>query len=99
MHETGYLALEGMGRALRLLEALVSGLSVDEAAVRRDIDASCVTITELADSIVRAEHLSFAEAHDVCSRFCRHMARQGVTHRSRCNRNFVPLVVWTAGIF
>jgi argininosuccinate lyase len=74
VHETGYAAIESARRVLDLLRAFVSALRVDEQAVRRDIDASSITMTELADSLVREEGIAFAEAHDVCSRLGRLMA-------------------------
>jgi argininosuccinate lyase len=74
VHQTGYAAIDAAHRVLELLQAFVIAARVDGATVRRDIDASSVTITELADSLVRDEGISFAEAHEVCTRLCRRMA-------------------------
>jgi argininosuccinate lyase len=73
VHETGYAAIETALRVLSLLEALLRAVRIDEAAVRRDIDASCISMTEVADSLVRSEGVSFGEAHDICSRLARAM--------------------------
>jgi argininosuccinate lyase len=73
----GYAAFEAGSRALRLLAGFVRAARVDEARVRRHIDESCITATELADSLVRAEGISFREAHEVVSRLVRGMLERG----------------------
>jgi argininosuccinate lyase len=73
----GYAAFEAGGRALRLLAGFIRAARVDEARVRRHIDESCITATELADSLVRAEGISFRQAHDVVSRLVRGMLDRG----------------------
>jgi argininosuccinate lyase len=65
------------GRALRLLRGFVRAARVDEARVRRHIDESCITATELADSLVRPEGISFRQAHEVVSRLVRGMLDRG----------------------
>ena len=50
---------------------------MDEARVRRHIDESCITATELADSLVRSEGISFRQAHEVVSRLVRGMLDRG----------------------
>src|SRR5262245_15613455 len=73
----GYAAFEAGGRALRLLAGFVRAARVDETRVRRHIDESCITATELADSLVRAEGISFRQAHEVVSRLVRGMLDRG----------------------
>jgi len=73
----GYAAFDAGGRALRLLAGLVRAARVDEARVRRHIDESCITATELADSLVREEGLSFRQAHEVVSQLVRGMLTRG----------------------
>ena len=73
----GYAAFEAGGRALRLLAGFIRAARVDEARVRRHIDESCITATELADSLVRAEGISFRQAHEVVSRLVRGMLERG----------------------
>ena len=67
----GYAAFDAGGRALRLLAGFVRAAQVDEARVRRHIDESCITATELADSLVRTEGISFRQAHEIVSRLVR----------------------------
>ncbi len=73
----GYAAFEAGGRALRLLAGFIRAARVDEARVRRHIDESCITATELADSLVRTEGISFRQAHEVVSRLVRGMLERG----------------------
>ena len=60
VQSAGYAAFESGNRALALLAALVPALVVDSPRVRRNIDAACITVTELADSVVRIEGLPSA---------------------------------------
>ena len=80
----GYAAFDAGSRALRLLAGFIRAARVDEARVRRHIDESCITATELADSLVRAEGLSFRQAHEIVSRHGPRdaRARRAVPHRS-----------------
>jgi argininosuccinate lyase len=73
----GYAAFDAGSRALRLLAGFIRAARVDEARVRRHIDESCITATELADSLVRVEGLSFRQAHEVVSRLVRGMLERG----------------------
>jgi argininosuccinate lyase len=73
----GYAAFEAGSRALRLLAGFIRAARVDEARVRRHIDESCITATELADSLVRVEGISFRQAHEVVSRLVRGMLERG----------------------
>ena len=73
----GYAAFDAGGRALRLLAGFIRAARVDEARVRRHIDESCITATELADSLVRAEGISFRQAHEVVSRLVQGMLGRG----------------------
>ena len=73
----GYAAFETGGRALALLDGLIAAVRVDEARIRRHIDQSCITITELADSLVRVEDISFRQAHQVASRLARRVVERG----------------------
>ena len=73
----GYAAFEAGSRALRLLAGFIRAARVDEARVRRHIDESCITATELADSLVRLEGLSFRQAHEIVARLVRGMLARG----------------------
>ncbi len=73
----GYAAFEAGERALALLRGLIAAVRVDEARVRRHIDESCITITELADSLVRAEDIPFRQAHAVATGLARRIIDRG----------------------
>ena len=67
----GYGAFESGRRVLELLTAMIPALSVNDERVRQNIRRSCITVTELADSSVRREGLSFREAHEIASAVAR----------------------------
>ena len=79
VQEAGYAAFDTGLRVVHLLGALTASLSVDAARVRRHIDESCVCITELADSLVRAEGIASRQAHAIASRLARHVIAAGAT--------------------
>ncbi len=63
----GYKAFTTGERVLRLLTDFISGLRVNEEKIKKHIEESYVTITELADSLVREEKISFRQAHEITS--------------------------------
>lgn len=63
----GYQAFASAYRVLDLLAALVQQIRIDPKRVRDNISRSCITITELADSLVRREGLSFREGHEIAA--------------------------------
>ena len=63
----GYGAFETGSRVLRLLAAFLPALRIDDDRVAQTIDRACITITELADSLVRQEDLSFRQAHEIAA--------------------------------
>ncbi|MDO5090976.1 MAG: argininosuccinate lyase [Cardiobacteriaceae bacterium] len=65
--ETGYQTFASAHRVLRLLASLVPALQINEKRVRGHMDNACVTITELADELVRREDLSFRAAHEIAA--------------------------------
>jgi argininosuccinate lyase len=67
----GYGAFESGGRVLDLLATLVPALRINPERVRQNIRRSCITVTELADSLVRREGLSFREAHEIAAEVSR----------------------------
>lgn len=79
LQAVAYEALERGVRCLRLIAGFTGGLKVQEERVGRNIAESFVTITELADSLVRAEGVSFRTAHEVCSHLVRQLLSQGGT--------------------
>lgn len=67
IQQAGYAAFESGSRVLKLLGAFIPALSINSKAVQKNIDASCITVTELADTLVRAEGLSFRQAHEIAA--------------------------------
>ena len=66
--ETQGFAREAFDQGFRVMElftALIANVTIDAAKVSRNIRRSCITITELADSLVRQEGLSFRQAHEI----------------------------------
>jgi argininosuccinate lyase len=64
---TGYQAFASAGRVLDLLAAFVGAIRVDPARVAANIRRSCITVTELADSLVRLEGISFRQGHEIAA--------------------------------
>ncbi|MBX3530683.1 MAG: argininosuccinate lyase [Rhizobiaceae bacterium] len=63
----GYEAFASAARVLDLLAAFVAAIQVDPTRVADNIRRSCITITELADTLVRSEGLSFRQAHEIAA--------------------------------
>jgi argininosuccinate lyase len=75
----GYEAFDTIDRALLLLTGFMEAIEIDQARVREHIAASCITITEVADSLVREEGISFRQAHEIASILARRMIASGET--------------------
>lgn len=73
----GYGAFESGARVLDLLAALVGALRIDGARVDANIRRSCITITELADTLVRHEGLSFRAAHEIAAATAQAVVAEG----------------------
>ncbi|MFW2542948.1 argininosuccinate lyase [Primorskyibacter sp. 2E107] len=71
VQQAGYAAFESGGRVLHLLTAFLPACGINAANVQRNADAACVTITELADTLVRSEALTFRQAHEIAARTAR----------------------------
>lgn len=79
VQEAGYAAFDTVDRAISLLTGFMEAVKVDEAKVRKHIDESCITITEVADTLVREEGISFRQAHELASELARRMIAAGQT--------------------
>ncbi|AKH99691.1 argininosuccinate lyase [Hoeflea sp. IMCC20628] len=79
MQVTGYRAFETAERVMALLSTFVEKCSIKTDMVAQNIDRSCITITELADTLVRDEGLSFREAHEICGDVARQVLASGGT--------------------
>ncbi|MGP1397816.1 MAG: argininosuccinate lyase [Inquilinaceae bacterium] len=75
----GYRAFDAGHRLIALLRGVMEAATIDGDRVRRHIAESCITLTELADSLVRAEGLSFRQAHGVAARLARRAIDAGGT--------------------
>lgn len=71
VQQAGYGAFAHAGRVLELLTAFLPACSINADRVARTTDAACITITELADTLVRDEGLSFRQAHDIAAETAR----------------------------
>ena len=67
----GYQAFDSAYRVLDLLASVMAQVRIDPARVAGNIRRSCITITELADSLVRQEGLSFREGHEIAAAVAR----------------------------
>ena len=79
VQQAGYQAFESGSRVLALLSALVPALSINGDNVRANIDKSCITVTELADTLVRMEAISFRQAHEIASRVSKDVIKKEQT--------------------
>ena len=77
VQQAGYAAFDSGGRVLDLLNAFIPACSINTQRVRQTTDAACITITELADTLVRDESLSFRAAHEVASKTARSVIAMG----------------------
>ncbi len=69
--QAGHAAFAAAGRVLDLMAAFMSAVRIDGARVEANIRRACITITELADTLVRDEGLSFREAHGIAAAVAR----------------------------
>ena len=74
---SGYQAFAAADRLVRLLGGFMEAVRIDEAKVRSHIDETCITITELADTLVRTDGISFRQAHEIAA----HLANQVIARR------------------
>lgn len=71
VQQAGYAAFESGGRVLQLLTAFLPACTIHADNVRRNSDAASITITELADTLVREEGLTFRQSHEVAAQVAR----------------------------
>jgi argininosuccinate lyase len=77
VQQAGYAAFDSGARVLELLTAFLPACSINAANVKRTTDAACITITELADTLVRDENLSFRQAHEIAAETARAVIAAG----------------------
>jgi len=67
VQQAGYDAFASGGRVLDLFASFIGACTINADNVQRITDAACITITELADTLVRDEGLSFRQAHEIAA--------------------------------
>jgi argininosuccinate lyase len=67
----GFEVFDRLDHALPLLGSFVEAMKTNRASIERRIQKSMATITELADTLVRAEGIGFRAAHKVASKLAR----------------------------
>lgn len=77
VQQAGYATFESGGRMLELLSALITDCSIRDNKVQANVDAACITVTELADTLVRDEGLSFRQAHEIAATTSRAVIEAG----------------------
>ena len=76
---SGYQAFAAAERLLQLLAGFMDAVQINSEKVRNHIDETCITITELADTLVRADSISFRQAHSVCAALAKQIVGRGET--------------------
>ncbi|MGI9395226.1 MAG: argininosuccinate lyase [Boseongicola sp.] len=71
IQQTGYSAFESGARCLKLLSVVLPACSIDTDNIRRNLDASGSTVTELADTLVREDGVTFRQAHGIAAKTTR----------------------------
>lgn len=77
VQQAGYGAFDHAGRVLDLLTAFLPACAINADRVARTTDAACITITELADTLVREEGLTFRQAHDIAAKTAKAVIAEG----------------------
>ena len=74
----GFDVFERLDHALPLLASFVEAMETNQDSISQRIQKSMATITELADTIVRAESIGFRAAHHVASKLAREALSSGI---------------------
>jgi argininosuccinate lyase len=77
VQQTGYAVYDSGIRVLELLSALIKQCSIDGERVADTSNKACITITELADTLVREESLSFRQAHEIAAQTAKAVIAKG----------------------
>lgn len=77
MQPYAWRSLETLEVVYRLLSKVISTLQLNVDVLRQRTAASFATVTELADTIVRDEGLSFHKAHSIVSKLVTHAVQHG----------------------
>ena len=78
VQQSGYGAFDHANRVIDLLTAFLPACSINADRVAANTYAACITITELADTLVRDEALSFRQAHEITAATARAVIAEAV---------------------
>lgn len=78
MQPYGWKSLELLEKLYRLLACVIGTAEVNVEKLRKRAEASFATITELADTLVRTDRLSFRTAHHIVSKVVKEALAQGI---------------------
>jgi argininosuccinate lyase len=78
MQPYGWKSLELLEKLCRLLACVIGTAEVNVEKLRQRAEASFATITELADTLVRTDGLSFRTAHHIVSKVVKEALAQGI---------------------
>ena len=93
----GYAAFDTASRLLPLLSDFIGAVRIREDRVRATIDTACLGMTELADSLVREEGLSFRQAHEVAAVLSRRLIEAGQGISALTDAQFADAFAQVAG--
>lgn len=93
----GLQGFDEAARILPLLNELMDGVQINTETARRRIAESYCSITELADSLVRLEGLSFRQAHQITQALAKRAAEAGVSSDDMEYRWFLEAFQESAG--
>ena len=77
----GFEVFERLDHALPLLGSFVEAMKTNRTSIESRIQKSMATITELADTLVRAEGIGFRVAHQIAGK----LAREALANRFGCD--------------
>ncbi len=76
--QAAFQACDTLGACLQVMAAMIGGLQIDAAAMRRSAGQGMTGATDLADWLVREHALPFRAAHHIAGRACRRAETLGV---------------------
>jgi len=79
VQQAGFGAFDHAARVIDLMTAFLPACTINADRVAQTTDAACITITELADTLVRSEGLSFRMAHEISAMTARAVISERVS--------------------
>ncbi|MNI46873.1 Argininosuccinate lyase [compost metagenome] len=78
MQPYAWRSLELMDKMYRLLSVVVGTMEVNKEVLRKRTESSFATVTELADTLVRTDKLSFRTSHHIVSTVVKRAMAEGI---------------------